>query len=122
MIRVVVVLPLTPVTAIKGIRPLSSGSKERVDNCLANRLSRTFCRIQVDGEVWRGMDGGDNAVLRTHRPTYVSSQDINARHVEPHNPRSVNGEGRDFRMDLIQHVRVLRFEPRCRNDLAVDDQ
>ena len=47
MNRVVVVLPLTPVTATMGIRPFSSVGKQEIDDRLADRAGR--CPSKVRG-------------------------------------------------------------------------
>ncbi len=47
MNRVVVVLPLVPVTATIGIRPLSLVGKQQIDDCLADGAGDAHRRLEV---------------------------------------------------------------------------
>ena len=89
--RVTVVLPLTPVTPTVGIRPFSAAGKEGLDD----RLARPACEALEGGKCGR-RPGPEWTATTT--PSCSSSgrlrstrHDVDARHVEPDDPRRVLG-------------------------------
>ena len=82
MKRVTVVLPLTPVTATIGIRPVSPCGEQHVDDRLADRPRHAHRRLQVHAQPRGRVDLDDHAALLLQRPADVPGDDVDARDVE----------------------------------------
>ena len=102
--RVVVVLPLTPVTATIGIRPFSPVGEHHVDDRLADRPGLAGGGLQVHPQARAGVDLDDDASLLLQRPADVADHDVDPGDVEPDDPRGVDGAGGDLGVDLVGHV------------------
>ena len=72
MKRVVVVLPLTPVTATMGMRPSSPVGKEQFDDRLADRAGNADRRLQVHPQARGRVDLDDHAALLVQGPADVA--------------------------------------------------
>ena len=104
MNRVVVVLPLTPVTATIGIRADLALREQAVDDRLAHRARLARGGLQVHPQPGAGVHFDDHARLALQRLGDVHRHDVHAGDVQADHPRGVDGPGGDFRMDLVGHV------------------
>ena len=104
MKRVVVVLPLMPVTATTGMRPSSPSGKS-----VATMASPTGREMPTEGckcirKPGRRVDLDDHAALLFQRPADVGGHDVHAGDVQADHRGGLDGAGGHLGMDPLGHV------------------
>ena len=104
MKRVVVVLPLVPVTAAMGIRPSSPSGKS-----VATMASPTGREMPTEGckcirKPGDGVDLHDHAALLFQRGADIGRHDVDAGNVQADHLGRFHGAGRHLGMDPLGHV------------------
>ena len=101
--RVVVVLPLVPVTATTGMRP-SSCAEQGVDDGVAGVARRAAARVLVHADAGRGIDFDDAAALLAQRQRDVVADDVDAGHVQADLARGAHADVARFLGQQVGHV------------------
>ena len=104
MKRVVVVLPLTPVTATIGMRPFSLLRKQTVDDRLAHLARLAGRRLQMHPQSRARIDLHHHAPLAFQRPADVRGHDVHARDVQAHDAGRVDRTSGNLGVNQIGHV------------------
>ncbi len=104
MQRVVVVLPLVPVTATTGMRASSPGANIESTMALPHRATDAARRLDVHAQTRGRVDFHDRAAALLERFGHVGGDDIDASDVEPDHARGFDRARCDARMNRVRDV------------------
>ena len=104
MKRVVVVLPLTPVTATNRNAAVVASGEHAADDRFADGARRAARWFEVHPQARGRVHFDHDAVLLFHGAGDVGHNHINAGDVEADHFRRFNGAGDNFGMDVVGHV------------------